>query len=53
MRPNLINNFDITELKILDTINEKSLLTKNNLPNGKMISDHLPIKFKFELEVTK
>lgn len=53
MRPNLINNFDITELKILDTINEKSLLTKNNLPNGKMISDHLPLKFRFELEVTK
>lgn len=49
IRPDLIDKFDINELKILNVINEKSLLTKNNIPNKKMISDHLPIKFKLEL----
>lgn len=53
IRPDLIDKFDINELKILSDINEKSLLTKNNLPNKKIISDHLPIKFKLELEVIK
>ncbi|AOR24141.1 hypothetical protein [Clostridium taeniosporum] len=53
IRPELIDKFDINELEVLSIINEKSLLTRNNLPNKKKISDHLPIKFKLELEVTK
>ena len=53
IRPDLIDKFNIKHLKILDSINENSLVNKNNLPDKKMISDHFPIKFKIELEVTK
>lgn len=53
IRPDLIDKFNIENLKILDSINETSLLNKSNVPNKKNISDHLPIKFKIELEVNK
>lgn len=51
LRPSVIDKFDNDELKIVDSINEKSLLTKTGIPDKKRISDHLPIKFKFKLEV--
>lgn len=45
IRPSLIDYFDLNNLKIIDTINKKSLLSKTGLPN-KEISDHLPLFFK-------
>ncbi len=53
IRPDLINKFDINDLKILNVINKNSLVNKSNLPDKISISDHLPIKFKIKLEVNK
>lgn len=53
IRPDLIDKFDINDLKIIDLINSNSLVNKNSIPNEKKISDHLPIKFKIKLEVNK
>lgn len=51
LRPSMIEKFDMNELKILDNINEKSLLTESYIPDKKRISDHLPIIFKLRMEV--
>lgn len=50
LRPQLIDNFNMDNLKIINKINDKSLITKSNVPNKKEISDHLPIKFKINME---
>lgn len=50
LRPQLIDNFSMDNLRIINKINDKSLITKSNVPNKKEISDHLPIKFKINME---
>ena len=45
IRPSLIKNFDIENLKIIDSIGEKSLI-RNSKPDNKEYSDHLPLFFK-------
>lgn len=45
IRPNLIDEFQIENIKIIHTVNGKSLM-KNNIPFKKEYSDHLPILFK-------
>ena len=49
MRPELIENFNLSELKILNSINNESLLKEEGIPDKK-ISDHLPIVFELNLE---
>ncbi|MGG2466860.1 endonuclease/exonuclease/phosphatase family protein [Paraclostridium bifermentans] len=44
IRPSLIEFFDLKNLKIISSVNKKSLLSKNGLPD-KQISDHLPLFF--------
>jgi len=51
IRPDLIEKFNIDELQIINEIKGKSIITKSNIPNKKDISDHLPIKFKLQMEV--
>ena len=46
--PQLIPYFDENYINIVTKIGRKSLLSKNNIINKK-ISDHLPIKFSFNL----
>ena len=48
MRPDVIKNYDLNSLKIINKTTENSLLTKNNRPSGKF-SDHLPITFKINI----
>lgn len=49
LRPSLIDKFDISQLEIVTTAGEKSLLTEKGLPDSKNFSDHLPLKFKFSI----
>ena len=49
VRPELLDKFAIEDLKILDSIGEKSLLTNAGLPNKKLASDHLPVFFRLKL----
>lgn len=53
LRPDLIDKFDLNKLKIIDVINKNRLTSKNNIPDKKRISDHLPIKFELKMEVIK
>ena len=53
IRPEIIEKFDIDKLKIIDSISNNSLVSVNNIPNKSLISDHLPIKFKINLEVNE
>ncbi len=48
IRPDLLECFNNDDLKILDSVGDISLLSRNGLPN-KSISDHLPILFKLNL----
>ncbi len=48
IRPSLIPNFIKESIVFLDSDGEKSLLTKNGLPN-KRYSDHLPLFFTIKL----
>jgi hypothetical protein len=48
IRPELVDRFLINELKILDSVDNASFLSKEGMPI-KHISDHLPILFKLEL----
>ena len=50
LRPEMMNRFSIDNLDIINKINNKSLLNRSRTPNKKEISDHLPIKFKIEME---
>ncbi len=49
IRPDLIDYFDMQELKILTSDGESSFLSKNGIPKGDHISDHLPLIFKLNL----
>lgn len=50
IRPELLSNFNVEDLKIINSIYDNSLLTDSKQPNQRAISDHLPIKYKIELE---
>jgi hypothetical protein len=49
IRPDLLGSFSNKDLSILDSDGEISFLTKNGIPDGRMVSDHLPIIFKLRL----
>lgn len=50
IRPDLIANFNMKELKIVHSINDQNLLTEKGIPNSKQFSDHLPLKFEINME---
>jgi hypothetical protein len=47
LRPDLMNT--LTELQILDTDGQTSLLTKAGKPRKSEASDHLPILFRLDI----
>jgi hypothetical protein len=47
LRPDLINS--LTELRILDSDGQESLLTERGRPRSSTASDHLPILFRLDL----
>lgn len=49
VRPELLNIFSNDDLKIIDSIGDKTLLNENGLPNTDLASDHLPILFSLRL----
>lgn len=49
IRPDLINEFDNSELMIITSDGDISFLTPSGLPNVNLVSDHLPIYFKLNL----
>lgn len=49
VRPSLLDAFDNSHLKILDSSGDDSLLTARGLPNKQAACDHLPIVFGLEL----
>lgn len=49
-RPEWIDNFNIDNLKIISKVNDNSLLTKSNIPNKREILEHLPLKFRIDME---
>lgn len=49
IRPDLIDRFDNSELMIITSDGEISFLTPSGLPNGNLLSDHLPIYFQLNL----
>jgi hypothetical protein len=49
IRPDLINEFDNSELTIITSDGEIEFLTPSGLPNANLLSDHLPIYFQLNL----
>lgn len=49
MRPELIPIFDDNSLDIITKINNEDLLSRNGIINKTKFSDHLPIKFTFNI----
>ena len=49
IRPDLLDNFNSQDLKILTSDGNISFLTINGIPDKKVVSDHLPIFFKLNL----
>lgn len=49
LRPDLIELFEPSTLKVLDTDGASSFLTERRLPDSNVSSDHLPILFKLKL----
>ncbi|TGK51139.1 hypothetical protein EHQ16_19345 [Leptospira kanakyensis] len=49
IRPDLIQNFSLDSLKIIDTIQSKPIVTKSGIPNKNKFSDHLPIYFELNI----
>jgi len=49
IRPDLLDSFSNKDLEILDSDGEISFLTKNGIPDDRIVSDHLPIIFKLRL----
>lgn len=49
VRPELLDIFSMGDLRIIDSIGERSLLKKDGLPNTNFASDHLPILFSLQL----
>lgn len=49
LRPDIIELFEPSTLKVLDTDGASSFLTEHRLPDNNVGSDHLPILFKLNL----
>lgn len=49
LRPELIDQFQVNSIKTLVKINDKQLVSKNDIPITKIYSDHLPVFFKLNL----
>jgi exonuclease III len=48
VRPQLLQNFNTNDIKVLASDGNQSLLNSNNIPNKNIYSDHLPILFSLE-----
>ncbi len=49
VRPALLKHFNAQSLKILTTIGNETLMTRNGIPNKTAFSDHFPILFTLEI----
>ena len=49
IRPELLRFFNNEDLEILQSDGTISFLSRNGLPDGKLVSDHLPVYFKLRL----
>jgi exonuclease III len=49
IRPDLLDNFNAHELKILTSDGVSSFLSEDGIPDDKVASDHLPLLFKLDL----
>lgn len=49
LRPDLLESFEHTNLKILDTDGEVSLVTTDGCPDADKASDHLPLLFQLDV----
>jgi hypothetical protein len=49
IRPDLLDYFDIQDLRILTSDGDTNFLSRNGIPR-KEISDHLPLIFKLNLD---
>lgn len=49
IRPELVEQFQNSSLEIISKIGGTDLLDRSGQPNSKDLSDHLPIKFTFDL----
>lgn len=49
IRPSLIPNFRYDSLRILVTDGTTEFVTKSGIPDRRMVSDHLPIKFSLDI----
>jgi exonuclease III len=49
IRPDLLDNFNNQDLKIITSDGDKSFLTANGIPDKRTVSDHLPIFFRLNL----
>lgn len=49
IRPDLLDKFNNKELKIINKVGKKSLLSSTGRPNKNLFSDHLPILFSLQL----
>jgi endonuclease/exonuclease/phosphatase family metal-dependent hydrolase len=52
VRPDLLTHFVDSDMAVLSKAGEFSLLNEHGLPNADTASDHLPITFSLEFEVT-
>jgi len=50
VRPDLLPSFDDDLLKIVQSVNGESLLSRSGIPNRRKYSDHLPIVFSLDYE---
>ena len=48
VRPQLLQNFNTNDVKVLSSDGSQSLLNSNSIPNKNIYSDHLPILFSLE-----
>jgi hypothetical protein len=51
IRPDLLDNFDIQNLKVLTSDGNISFLSENGIPDTKVASDHLPLLFRLDLPI--
>jgi len=49
IRPDLLDNFNAHELKILTSDGVSSFLSEDGIPDDRVASDHLPLLFKLDL----
>lgn len=49
LRPDLLDRLNDSDISVIDSDGKNSFLTKNGIPNRRIVSDHLPILFKLSL----